>query len=384
MVMSFAQPGFNNTKATGNLTKFPNMNWGLGPSAGGDDPRGLIYQSDTTRPPATSADLTTPTNTPTPVSPVAEGQTNQTNTPTGIVAPEITTPDKFEAGEIAPLPGVTSSYADPTQNSPLASEQLTGLLTSGNPYIEAAKLQGEQYAQSRGLLNTTLGAEAAQKAMVEAAAPIAAQDAGFAAGLLTDREQANLEMTVSNEQIETASNADLTKMVLDGTIDIKQLLLSGEISKDTATTLAFMDMLLTIPTLGLEGAAATSILDYGAELANTTPPSGDGTPGSGLLVGESTELGETKYASVGQFLTNESGWKTASDEPKWSSSSRAKLMGYKKSPLSKDEYKNDRGDMGKMIEVFGQADNARAAYKAYYGTNATDTQLREFIKAAIK
>ena len=54
---------------------------------------------------------------------------------------------------------------------------MPGLLASGSPYMKAAELKGLQTAHGRGLLNTSMAAEAAHKAAIEAALPIASQDA---------------------------------------------------------------------------------------------------------------------------------------------------------------------------------------------------------------
>ena len=78
----------------------------------------------------------------------------------------------------------SSTYNAPTVYDPGAGEgkgtvqgQMKGILASGSPYMQAADLKGKEYSNSRGLLNSTLGGEAAQKAAIEAALPIAQQDA---------------------------------------------------------------------------------------------------------------------------------------------------------------------------------------------------------------
>jgi hypothetical protein len=57
--------------------------------------------------------------------------------------------------------------------------EITGLLDKGGQYLESARTEGKQYAASRGLLNSSLGAEAAEQARVKAALPIAQQDAQY-------------------------------------------------------------------------------------------------------------------------------------------------------------------------------------------------------------
>lgn len=96
------------------------------------------------------------------------------------------------------------SYADPNTagyNSPMARDQLAYMLNQDTPYMQAAKTAGLQHAAGRGLLNSSMAAEAAQKAMVEAAGPIAQQDADFWQALdKMDKEfKNNLQLDTNKE-----------------------------------------------------------------------------------------------------------------------------------------------------------------------------------------
>lgn len=62
----------------------------------------------------------------------------------------------------------------PTQT---VAGQLGGLLEAESPYLTAARTRGEQEAAKRGLLSTSMAAGATEKAAIEAALPIAQQDA---------------------------------------------------------------------------------------------------------------------------------------------------------------------------------------------------------------
>lgn len=55
--------------------------------------------------------------------------------------------------------------------------RMKGLLEGESPYMQAARGRGMLTAQQRGLLNTSMAAEAAEKAAIESAFPIASQDA---------------------------------------------------------------------------------------------------------------------------------------------------------------------------------------------------------------
>lgn len=91
-----------------------------------------------------------------------------------------------------------------TSNDPVA-KRVTGLLSKDNPLMMQAKTRGMQYANKRGLLNSTMGGQAAQSAMIDAAMPIASQDSdiesreklGFANIAAHDREKATSAMAAA-------------------------------------------------------------------------------------------------------------------------------------------------------------------------------------------
>ncbi|MBR9770050.1 MAG: hypothetical protein GYB54_02845 [Gammaproteobacteria bacterium] len=56
--------------------------------------------------------------------------------------------------------------------------QLDGILSSNSPLMKRAETFGKQQANKRGLLNSSMAASASQGAMIDAALPIAQQDAG--------------------------------------------------------------------------------------------------------------------------------------------------------------------------------------------------------------
>lgn len=63
------------------------------------------------------------------------------------------------------------------QDSRSVTKQLNGLLDSDNDYIKQARTAGTDYANSRGLLNSSIGAGSSQKSAIAAALPIAQQEA---------------------------------------------------------------------------------------------------------------------------------------------------------------------------------------------------------------
>ena len=67
----------------------------------------------------------------------------------------------------------------------LTSDQLTSLLNSNSPYIQQARNQAAQQANSRGALNSSIAAGNAQASAIQAGLPIAQADAQAALGLQT-------------------------------------------------------------------------------------------------------------------------------------------------------------------------------------------------------
>lgn len=57
--------------------------------------------------------------------------------------------------------------------------RMEGLLSSGSSYLEAARTRGAQFAEKRGLLNTSMAAGATEAEAIKSALPIAQQDAGY-------------------------------------------------------------------------------------------------------------------------------------------------------------------------------------------------------------
>ena len=72
-------------------------------------------------------------------------------------------------------PKPAASYIDQAKST--VAGQLTSLLSADSPYIKQAETKAKEQAASRGLLNTTLAAQAGRKAAIESALPIAQTDA---------------------------------------------------------------------------------------------------------------------------------------------------------------------------------------------------------------
>lgn len=117
-----------------------------------------------------------------------------TRVPTGgfqsSVAP---TPDAPAPGQAQqPDPGTYDQENlgfDIGKTSGNAIDDMTGLLDSGSDYMKRAESRGMQYANDRGLLNSTMGGEAAQAAAMDAALPLVqtqSSERNASRGLATD------------------------------------------------------------------------------------------------------------------------------------------------------------------------------------------------------
>jgi hypothetical protein len=71
----------------------------------------------------------------------------------------------------------TPTLASVNQPTDTTAGQLDTLLSKDNPYITRARAKAAEYANSRGLLNSSMGAQAGEAAAIDAALPIASQDA---------------------------------------------------------------------------------------------------------------------------------------------------------------------------------------------------------------
>lgn len=79
-----------------------------------------------------------------------------------------------------PKPPNTPAIPDPVQENASVADHVTDLLDKNNAYMQQAATQGTQAANRRGLLNSSMSVQATEAARINAALPIASQDAGQA------------------------------------------------------------------------------------------------------------------------------------------------------------------------------------------------------------
>ena len=114
------------------------------------------------------------------------------NSMSGAVKLSTTTPKKDESGTM--------------------EGRVANILNGNSLLMNSAAAKGERVAAQRGLQNSTIGVEAAQRAMLDAAAPIAAQDSQNEQQTKMANLQADLSLRNQNEQNKfAAGQADLDR-----------------------------------------------------------------------------------------------------------------------------------------------------------------------------
>lgn len=98
----------------------------------------------------------------------------------------------------------TAYQADATERQvtpdQLVQSQITSILDGNNPYIKQAEQKAMEYANSRGVLNSSIAANAGRSAAIEAALPIAQQDAGVFERMATDNQNIQTQTNLQNAQ----------------------------------------------------------------------------------------------------------------------------------------------------------------------------------------
>ena len=180
-------------------------------AGGGSNEGALSMQSTGAAPPgsvatpaSTNAGITTP-GTPSLQSLMTQPQTAGTFAASngGTATPIGTTPTA-SASLANPMAAINNGQINP-QDATNAASQIDAITNANSPYIQQAEQQGLLSAASRGLENSSIGAGASEAAAVQAAAPLATQNAGEASqGLLQNAQLA----TQANEFNASQQNAN--------------------------------------------------------------------------------------------------------------------------------------------------------------------------------
>ena len=98
-------------------------------------------------------------------------------TPTMTPFQVVPTPDPVQMNAALMTPTTVDQSALTTPTATTVEDRLAGILNRGGPLMQQAATAGKQQAASRGLLNSSMGVQAAQAATMQAATPIAQTDA---------------------------------------------------------------------------------------------------------------------------------------------------------------------------------------------------------------
>lgn len=90
------------------------------------------------------------------------------------------------------------------------NDQVNKTISQDGLLMRMAKANGEQYAAGRGLSNSSIGAEASQRAIVDAALPIASQNAGQAQQTDLINQQFKNQTALNNQQNQATTARDAT------------------------------------------------------------------------------------------------------------------------------------------------------------------------------
>ena len=90
------------------------------------------------------------------------------------------------------------------------NDQVNKTISQDGLLMRMAKAKGEQYAAGRGLSNSSIGAEASQRAIVDAALPIASQNAGQAQQTALTNLQFKNQTALNNQQNQATTARDET------------------------------------------------------------------------------------------------------------------------------------------------------------------------------
>lgn len=126
------------------------------------------------------------------------------NTPvTSTPAPDPVAPPP-PAPVVAPEPAPTFTATTPSARTitepETVSGQLNALLASGSTYIQNARLRGTETANTRGLINSSMAAGAAERSAIEAGLPIAQADASVNASAGQSAQEAGQASMLSAQQ----------------------------------------------------------------------------------------------------------------------------------------------------------------------------------------
>lgn len=117
------------------------------------------------------------------------------------------------------------------QSKQTVQGQLDNLISQDNPLMKKAKAAGTQYANQRGLLNSSIGAGATQSAMMDYAMPIAQTDAATYNQFASQKYGTDLQKDVNQQaQDFTQANMKLTNSLGQSDMKLADSLQQGQMN----------------------------------------------------------------------------------------------------------------------------------------------------------
>ena len=101
---------------------------------------------------------------------------------------------------------MAGTLLDNTIDKTDANQQLASTINQGGLLMRMAKSQGSQQAGSRGLMNSSIGSESSQRAIVAAAQPLALQNTQFAQN--KDLNQQQSDLTLKRDAVQQGYNKE--------------------------------------------------------------------------------------------------------------------------------------------------------------------------------
>lgn len=208
---------------------------------------------------------------------------NQTNLLQAQAAAPVATAQTAQTAQTA-APGLIGTAANPASTVAIdpakqtVQGQMAGIIADNSPLMQTAKTNAAQDSNSRGLLNSTMGVQAGQQAVINTAMPIAQQDsntynntAQFNAGQLNDIAKTNqnvsTQVNLANTQAtnnQAQFNAQQTNNVSLANADTQKALVMQNYDAALKTSLANADAATKVELQNLDGTLKTNLANIQA------------------------------------------------------------------------------------------------------------------------
>jgi len=154
---------------------------------------------------------------------------------------EVDVPGTAEVGDLAEAEGIVGEQTGLTEEQQVDME-LARILEQDSPLMARARTQAGQYANTRGLQNTSMAAGYAEGAMVDRAMPMAQQNAAQAAERERENTRLRQEATTFTAEEENRRNALSAQLGTDVSMfNADQINLGERLSAELATAVEMND-----------------------------------------------------------------------------------------------------------------------------------------------